>query len=86
MRTMGLLSIFSSIKARAEKFLNEKNVVTDFLGTLEEKTGVKKKIIAAGTLVRFLHWFFFLYCLNVSVGVVKNVCFCVVTCIRTGFT
>uniref|UniRef100_A0A8D3D5P7 Receptor expression-enhancing protein n=1 Tax=Scophthalmus maximus TaxID=52904 RepID=A0A8D3D5P7_SCOMX len=37
---------------RAEKFLNEKNVVTDFLGKLEEKTGIKKKIIAAGT-----NWF-----------------------------
>uniref|UniRef100_A0A8D3CPU8 Receptor expression-enhancing protein n=1 Tax=Scophthalmus maximus TaxID=52904 RepID=A0A8D3CPU8_SCOMX len=31
-------------------FLNEKNVVTDFLGKLEEKTGIKKKIIAAGAV------------------------------------
>lgn len=46
---MGLLNILSSIRDRAEKFLNEKNVVTDVLGKLEEKTGVKKKIIALGT-------------------------------------
>ncbi|KAM9848827.1 receptor expression-enhancing protein 6 [Aulostomus maculatus] len=47
---MGLLSIFSSVRERAEKFLNEKNVVTDFLGQLEERTGIKKKIIAAGAV------------------------------------
>ncbi|XP_055364538.1 receptor expression-enhancing protein 6 isoform X2 [Betta splendens] len=50
--TMGLLNVLSSIKDRAEKFLNEKNVVTDFLGKLEEKTGIKKKIIAGVTRVR----------------------------------
>ncbi|KAM3620609.1 uncharacterized protein V6R79_025903 [Siganus canaliculatus] len=47
---MGLLDIFTSIKDRAEKFLNEKNVVTDCLGKLEEKTGIKKKILAAGAV------------------------------------
>ncbi|KAM9364910.1 receptor expression-enhancing protein 6 [Pholidichthys leucotaenia] len=47
---MGLLDIFSSIKDRAEKFLNEKNVVTDFLGKMEEKTGIKKKLIAVGAI------------------------------------
>lgn len=52
-RTMGLLELVSSVKQRAERFLNEKNVVTDFLGKLEEKTGIKKKIIAGG--VRRMH-------------------------------
>ncbi|XP_054458849.1 receptor expression-enhancing protein 6 [Anoplopoma fimbria] len=47
---MGLLNILSSIKDRVEKFLNEKNVVTDFLGKLEEKTGIKKKIIVVGAV------------------------------------
>lgn len=47
---MGLLSFLSAAKERAERFLNEKNLVTDFLGKVEEKTGVKKKILAAGTL------------------------------------
>uniref|UniRef100_A0A672ZVD7 Receptor expression-enhancing protein n=1 Tax=Sphaeramia orbicularis TaxID=375764 RepID=A0A672ZVD7_9TELE len=47
---MGVLDILTSIKDRAEKFLNEKNVVTDFLGKLEEKTGIKKKILAAGAV------------------------------------
>ncbi|XP_077389719.1 receptor expression-enhancing protein 6 isoform X1 [Festucalex cinctus] len=47
---MGLLSFLSAAKERAEKFLNEKNVVTDFLGKVEEKTGVKKKILAAGAV------------------------------------
>ncbi|XP_071762737.2 receptor expression-enhancing protein 6 [Centroberyx gerrardi] len=47
---MGLSDVFTSIKDRAEKFLNEKNVVTDFLGKLEEKTGIKKKIIAVGAV------------------------------------
>lgn len=45
---MGLWNVFASIKDRAEKFLNEKNVVTDVLGKLEEKTGIKKKVIALG--------------------------------------
>lgn len=47
---MGVLDILSSIRDRADKFLNEKNVVTDFLGKLEEKTGIKKKIIAGGAV------------------------------------
>ncbi|XP_047231221.1 receptor expression-enhancing protein 6 isoform X2 [Girardinichthys multiradiatus] len=47
---MGLLNIFTSIKDRAEKFLNEKNVVTDILGKVEEKTGIKKKFIAIGAV------------------------------------
>ncbi|XP_038142959.1 receptor expression-enhancing protein 6 isoform X2 [Cyprinodon tularosa] len=47
---MGLLNVFTSIKDRAEKFLNEKNVVTDFLGKIEEKTGIKKKVIAIGAV------------------------------------
>lgn len=46
---MGLLDIFSSIRERADRFLSEKNVVTDFLGKVEEKTGIKKKILAVGT-------------------------------------
>ncbi|XP_056270563.1 receptor expression-enhancing protein 6 isoform X1 [Pseudoliparis swirei] len=47
---MGLLAIFSSIKDRVDKFLNEKNVVTDFLGKLEDKTGIRNKIIAVGAI------------------------------------
>ncbi|KAM9762316.1 receptor expression-enhancing protein 6 isoform 1-T1 [Menidia menidia] len=47
---MGLLDFFTSIRERADKFLNEKNIVTDFLGKLEEKTGIKKKIIAGGAV------------------------------------
>lgn len=46
---MGVLEIFSSIRERFDRFLSEKNVVTDFLGKVEEKTGVKKKILAVGT-------------------------------------
>ncbi|XP_054911299.1 receptor expression-enhancing protein 6 isoform X4 [Poeciliopsis prolifica] len=47
---MGLWNVFTSIKDRAEKFLNEKNVVTDVLGKLEERTGIKKKVIALGAV------------------------------------
>uniref|UniRef100_A0A3Q3B5R3 Receptor expression-enhancing protein n=1 Tax=Kryptolebias marmoratus TaxID=37003 RepID=A0A3Q3B5R3_KRYMA len=47
---MGLLDVLTSIKDRAEKFLNEKNVVTDFLGKVEEKTGIKKKVLAVGAV------------------------------------
>uniref|UniRef100_A0A8C9X8L7 Receptor expression-enhancing protein n=1 Tax=Sander lucioperca TaxID=283035 RepID=A0A8C9X8L7_SANLU len=36
------------LKDRVDTFLNEKNMVTDFLGKLEEKTGIKKKIIVVG--------------------------------------
>lgn len=52
---MGLLELLSSVKQRAERFLNEKNVVTDFLGKLEEKTGIKKKIIAGGLTCTLTH-------------------------------
>uniref|UniRef100_A0A8C6TER2 Receptor expression-enhancing protein n=1 Tax=Neogobius melanostomus TaxID=47308 RepID=A0A8C6TER2_9GOBI len=48
---MGLGDLFTSIRDRADKFLNEKNVVTDFLGKVEEKTGVKKKIITVVVVV-----------------------------------
>uniref|UniRef100_A0A3B5ASB9 Uncharacterized protein n=1 Tax=Stegastes partitus TaxID=144197 RepID=A0A3B5ASB9_9TELE len=37
-------------RLRAENFLNEKNVVTDVLGKMEEKTGIRKKIIAFGKI------------------------------------
>ncbi|CAL1591467.1 unnamed protein product [Knipowitschia caucasica] len=47
---MGLMDLLCSVRDRADKFLNEKNVVTDFLGKLEEKTGIKKKIIAVGAV------------------------------------
>ncbi|XP_030290438.1 receptor expression-enhancing protein 6 isoform X2 [Sparus aurata] len=47
---MGLLDMFSSIRDRVDKFLNEKNVVTDFLGKMEEKTGIRKKILAGGAV------------------------------------
>uniref|UniRef100_A0A3Q2TYS6 Receptor accessory protein 6 n=1 Tax=Fundulus heteroclitus TaxID=8078 RepID=A0A3Q2TYS6_FUNHE len=33
-----------------DKFLNEKNVVTDFLAKVEDKTGIKKKVIAIGAV------------------------------------
>lgn len=56
-RTMGLMELVSSVKQRAERFLNEKNVVTDFLGKLEEKTGIKKKIIAGGLKHTHTHLF-----------------------------
>ncbi|XP_064197059.1 receptor expression-enhancing protein 6-like isoform X1 [Anguilla rostrata] len=35
---------------RIDKFLNEKNAVTDWLGKIEEKTGVQKKLILFGAL------------------------------------
>ncbi|XP_075997725.1 receptor expression-enhancing protein 6 [Genypterus blacodes] len=47
---MGILDIFANIRDRVDKFLNEKNVVTDFLGKAEERTGIKKKIIALGAV------------------------------------
>ncbi|XP_051231625.1 receptor expression-enhancing protein 6 isoform X1 [Dicentrarchus labrax] len=47
---MGLMDILLSIKDRADKFLNEKNVVTDFLGKVEDKTGIRKKVLAAGAI------------------------------------
>uniref|UniRef100_A0AAY5K7Y5 Receptor expression-enhancing protein n=1 Tax=Esox lucius TaxID=8010 RepID=A0AAY5K7Y5_ESOLU len=47
---MGILEVVNKLRDRADKFLNEKNVITDFLGKLEEKTGIKKKIIAIGAV------------------------------------
>ncbi|XP_018601275.1 receptor expression-enhancing protein 6-like isoform X2 [Scleropages formosus] len=42
--------MFAKLKERAERFLNEKNLVTDILGKIEEKTGIKKRYLAAGTV------------------------------------
>ncbi|XP_035268395.1 receptor expression-enhancing protein 6-like isoform X3 [Anguilla anguilla] len=42
--------MFAKLKERVEKFLNEKNFVTDFLGKIEEKTGIKKKFLAIGAV------------------------------------
>ncbi|KAK0140998.1 Receptor expression-enhancing protein 6 [Merluccius polli] len=44
---MGFTEVFTKMKERAEKFLNEKNPLSDLLGRLEEKTGVKKKLLAS---------------------------------------
>ncbi|XP_061097964.1 receptor expression-enhancing protein 6-like [Conger conger] len=42
--------MFGDLLDRFEKFLNEKNAVTDCLGKIEEKTGVQKKFIFFGAL------------------------------------
>ncbi|KAI1891885.1 hypothetical protein AGOR_G00148330 [Albula goreensis] len=42
--------MFAKLKERAEKFLNEKNFVTDCLGKIEEKTGIKKRFLAIGAV------------------------------------
>ncbi|XP_068615775.1 receptor expression-enhancing protein 6-like [Brachionichthys hirsutus] len=47
---MGLLDMLASLRGRADKFLNEKNMVTDFLGKVEDRTGVRKKILALGAV------------------------------------
>ncbi|KAJ8277485.1 hypothetical protein GJAV_G00075670 [Gymnothorax javanicus] len=44
------ITMFAKMKERVEKFLNEKNFVTDFLGKIEAKTGIKKKFLAVGAL------------------------------------
>ncbi|XP_026076639.1 receptor expression-enhancing protein 6 [Carassius auratus] len=45
-----MLAIFTKIKDRVEAFLNEKNIVTDCLNTIEEKTGIKKRYLALGAV------------------------------------
>ncbi|XP_007240272.2 receptor expression-enhancing protein 6 [Astyanax mexicanus] len=45
-----MLSIFTKIKTRVEAFLNEKNIVTDCLNKIEEKTGIKKRYLAIGAV------------------------------------
>ncbi|CAB1314171.1 unnamed protein product [Coregonus sp. 'balchen'] len=47
---MGISELFDKLRDRADTFLNEKNIMTDFLGKLEEKTGIKKKCIAVGAV------------------------------------
>ncbi|CAL8251864.1 unnamed protein product [Merluccius merluccius] len=47
---MGFTEVFTKMKERAEKFLNEKNPLSDLLGRLEEKTGIKKKLLASGAV------------------------------------
>lgn len=38
----------ASIMQRLDKFLNEKNILSDILGKIESKTGIKKTYIALG--------------------------------------
>ncbi|KAL6469274.1 hypothetical protein MHYP_G00227980 [Metynnis hypsauchen] len=45
-----MFSIFTKIKERVEAFLNEKNIVTDCLNKIEEKTGIKKRYLAIGAV------------------------------------
>uniref|UniRef100_A0A8C2IE40 Receptor expression-enhancing protein n=1 Tax=Cyprinus carpio TaxID=7962 RepID=A0A8C2IE40_CYPCA len=47
-----MFTIFAKIKDRVEAFLNEKNIVTDCLNKIEEKTGIKKR--AAGVTGAYL--------------------------------
>lgn len=47
---MGISELLDKLRDRADTFLNEKNIVTDFLGKLEEKTGIKKKCFAVGAV------------------------------------
>ncbi len=41
--------MLNTVTERYEAFFKQKNVVTDFLVVLEEKTGVQKQYIATGT-------------------------------------
>lgn len=43
-----MFSLFSKLKARVDTFLNEKNFVTDILNKIEEKTGIKKRLLVIG--------------------------------------
>lgn len=47
---MGVVEVFTKVKDRVEQYLNEDNMVTRLIGKLEEKTGVKKKILVFGTV------------------------------------
>ncbi|KAI1883167.1 hypothetical protein AGOR_G00242430 [Albula goreensis] len=40
--------MLGELNDRFEKFLNEKNIVTDWLGKIEASTGIPKKLIATG--------------------------------------
>ncbi|XP_059356852.1 receptor expression-enhancing protein 6-like [Carassius carassius] len=42
--------MLNSVTERHEAFYKQKNVVTDFLAVLEEKTGVQKRYIATGAV------------------------------------
>ncbi|XP_018948903.1 receptor expression-enhancing protein 6-like [Cyprinus carpio] len=42
--------MLKALTERYEAFFNQKNVVTDFLAVLEEKTGVQKQYIATGAV------------------------------------
>lgn len=43
-----MFAYLNKLKDRAEKFLNEKNIVTDCLAKVEEWTGIKKRYLAVG--------------------------------------
>ncbi|KAL4656087.1 receptor expression-enhancing protein 5-like [Arapaima gigas] len=42
--------MFAHAENGLEKFLNERNVVTDFLGRMEKKTGIEKRYLALGAV------------------------------------
>ncbi|KAK2869038.1 hypothetical protein Q7C36_000909 [Tachysurus vachellii] len=49
MTQVTMFTCFSKLKQRVDTFLNEKNFVTDFLNKVEEKTGIKKRLLVIGT-------------------------------------
>ncbi|KAM9461478.1 receptor expression-enhancing protein 6 isoform 1-T1 [Clarias gariepinus] len=49
MTQVTMFSFFSKLKERVDTFLNQKNFVTDFLNKIEEKTGIKKRLLVIGS-------------------------------------
>lgn len=52
--------MLNAVTERYDAFFKQKNVVTDFLSVLEQKTGVQKQYIATGTCVVLNHSFNYL--------------------------
>lgn len=61
--------MINDLLERFDKFLNEKNVVTDWLGKMEGKTGVKKKYLSFGKFRDlWSDWFLYAASLYTSTG------------------